>query len=65
MHFRGSPTVHYQIDGPLINICLHIYQPAEQFTLTCTGLVLRMDKYEAHNFSQFGDEQSIDVWGVH
>ena len=29
------------------------------FTLTRTGLFLRMDKYEPHDFRQFGNEQSI------
>ena len=29
-------------------------------TLTRTGLLLHMDKYEPHNFHQFSTEQSID-----
>ena len=31
------------------------------FTLTRTGLPLRMDKYKCHNFHQFSTEQSIPV----
>ena len=31
------------------------------FTLTRTGLLLRMDKYEPHNFHQFDNEQSIVI----
>ena len=37
-----------------------IVRPAAQrtFTLIHTGLLLRLDKYEPHNFCQFGNEQS-------
>ena len=31
------------------------------FTLTHKGLLLRMDKFEPHNFCQFSTEQSIDI----
>ena len=40
---------------------MQIVRPAVQrtFTLTRTVLLLHMDKYEPHNFCQFGNEQSI------
>ena len=45
---------------------MQIVHPAARraFTLTRTGLLLRVDKYEPRNFRQFGTEQSIAYFPI-
>ena len=42
----------------ILRVCTLCAQPRNAHTLTHTGLLWRVDKYEPHNFPQFGNEHS-------